>query len=570
MPTAIPQRDPAPRLGDDAGIAMVSVIAISAVLTLIAVTAISFTLNAQRLSRSHQDWNAALAAAEAGVDDFMARLNRDRQYAIRYETDLDGAGMNLNPAIDRWAQLPGTDAWYHYRIDATEIIESGTVTLTSTGRVGVETRSVQVRMRPESFFDYIYFTDYEVVDPRIIGPADGQGCDRRFDETPGRVPACINLRFISADVLLGPVHSNDAMQIEGNPTFLGPTTTSFNEPVGGHVNFVTGAIVPPQDPDARFVRGGDPAWREEMTFPPTNDRILADAENHGCVFHGPTYIHLQGQTMTVRSPLSDNPKEGAPATTVACANGVPANLDGFTASIDIPPVIYVNEAADCGPFTNSESPPDHPLGLDRREETRSDLRYDCRFGDVFVWGELDTQVTIASSNNINIIWDLIYQDGVWQDGTNILGLVADNFVQVRMPRNNADNGNRPVARRAPFPSTEPAGTSDGQLWEDPEIHAAILSLERSFRVQNHNRISPLGTLRVYGSIAQKFRGPVGTGSATTPSTGFIKDYRYDERLRFISPPFFIDPVEGRYIIRGWAEVRDTVGHPDGLPDFPDG
>lgn len=570
MPTDVPQRTPASRFGDDAGIAMVSVIAITAVLTLIAVTAISFTLNAQRYSRNHQDWNAALAAAEAGVDDFVARLNRDRQYFDRYETDLDGDGRNLNPAIDRWAQLPGTAAWYHYGIDATEVLETGAVTVASTGRVGAETRTVQVRVRPESFFDWIYFTDYEVVDPRIIGPADGQGCDRRFDETPGRVSGCVNLRFISADVLLGPVHSNDALQIEGNPTFLGPTTTSFNEPTGGHVDFVSRAIVPPQDPDDRFVRDGDPAWDEEKTFPPTNDSILGDAENHGCVYHGPTYIHLQGETMTVRSPLSDNPKAGSPVTTADCANGDPADLDAFTANVDIPPVIYVNEAADCGPYTNSTSPPNHPLGLDRREETRSDLRYDCRFGDVFVWGELDTQLTIAASNNINIIWDLIYQDGVWQEGNNILGLVADNFVQVRMPRTNDDGADRPVARRAPFPADQPAGTSDGQLWEDPEIHGAILSLERSFRVQNHGRISPLGTLSVYGSIAQKFRGPVGTGSATTPVTGFIKDYRYDQRLRFISPPYFIDPVEARYVVRGWAEVRTAVGHPDGLPDFPDG
>ncbi len=77
-----------------------------------------------------------------------------------------------------------------------------------------------------------------------------------------------------------------------------------------------------------------------------------------------------------------------------------------------------------------------------------------------------------------------------------------------------------------------------------------------------------GLVRAPGRGA--LRGPGGIGSATTPVTGFIKDYPYDQRLRFISPPFFIDPVEGRYVVRGWAEVRDTVGHPDGLPDFPDG
>lgn len=560
-----PEYPPRARVSDESGIAMVSVIGLTAVLTLLAVVAINLTVSAQQFSRNHQDWNAALAAAEAGVDDFLARLNRDRGYYANAPLDLDGDGNNLNPAIDRWAQLPNSNAFYHYAIDTSEVVQTGTLTLTSIGRVRDESRTVEVRIRPEGFFDFIYFTDFEVVDPAILGPSDNTLCQRRFGESPGRSSQCVDLRFISADVLDGPVHSNDGMQIEGTPTFLGSTTTSFNEVGGGgYVNFTTKAIVPPTAGDPRFSRDFDPAWDEIKTFPPTNTSIITDAVNHGCLYYGPTYIHLQGDTMTVRSPLSGLAPAGDPTTPTECAGGAVANLTGFQANIPIPPVIYVNNAASCGSFSDTN----HPLGVDRREESRSDLRYNCRFGDVFVWGELDTQLTIAARNNINVIWDLTYQDGIWQDGTNILGLVADNFVQVRQPRNNDNTANRGVARRPPFPSTQPAGTVDGAVFRDPQIHAAILSLERSFRVQNHGSITPLGDLTVRGSIAQRFRGPVGTGSATTPVTGFIKDYRYDERLRFISPPYFIDPVEARFVVRNWAEVRDTTGFPSGLPPFP--
>jgi len=558
------------RTSDEAGVAMVSIIGLTAVLTLVAVVAVNFALSAQTFSRNHQDWNAALAAAEAGVDDYLARLNRDRGYFNNADADIDPAtGLNLNPAIDRWAQLPNSDAFYHYRVDTDEVTETGTLVLTSVGRVRDETRVIQVRVRPESFFDFIYFTDFEVVDPEILGPSDNSLCARRFDDSPSRSGDCVDLRFVSADVLEGPVHSNDAMQIEGTPTFLGPTTTSFNESGGGgYVNFSTRAIVEPFSGDPRFTRDMDPAWSEEKVFPPTNTSIITDAQNVGCIYYGPTYIHIDGDQMTVRSPLSGNPPAGAPATVPECAGGDVSNLTGFQSNIDVPPVIYVDNAAGCGSFSNSNTSPNHPLGLDRREETRTDLRYDCRLGDAFVWGELDGQLTIASRNDINVIWDLIYKDGVWNDGTNILGLVADNFVQVRQPRNNNNTGDRPVANRAPFPTGEPAGASDGALFRDPQIHAAILSLERSFRVQNHGDISPLGDLIVRGSIAQRFRGPVGTGSATSPTTGFLKDYRYDERLRFISPPYFIDPVEAQYVTRNWAEVTTSTGFPEGLPTFP--
>jgi hypothetical protein len=61
-------------------------------------------------------------------------------------------------------------------------------------------------------------------------------------------------------------------------------------------------------------------------------------------------------------------------------------------------------------------------------------------------------------------------------------------------------------------------------------------------VQNWNVGAPLGTLNVLGSISQKFRGPVGTGSGSTISTGYYKNYVYDARLSNLQPPFFLTPL----------------------------
>jgi hypothetical protein len=67
------------------------------------------------------------------------------------------------------------------------------------------------------------------------------------------------------------------------------------------------------------------------------------------------------------------------------------------------------------------------------------------------------------------------------------------------------------------------------------IYGSIQTLQHSFWVQNYNRGNGMGTLSVRGSIAQRWRGIVGTSSG---ATGFAKDYSYDTRLKFSGPPYF--------------------------------
>jgi hypothetical protein len=67
-----------------------------------------------------------------------------------------------------------------------------------------------------------------------------------------------------------------------------------------------------------------------------------------------------------------------------------------------------------------------------------------------------------------------------------------------------------------------------------QVDQPVGELQHSFFVQSYNEGSLQGTLYVRGSIAQAWRGIVGT----TGSTGYVKDYRYDKRLRYASPPYF--------------------------------
>src|SRR5664279_5769675 len=69
------------RTRDDEGFALLIVIACMVIGSMFAFAALGFALTTQRFSRTNQDWNGALAAAQAGVDDYISYLNRSDSYA---------------------------------------------------------------------------------------------------------------------------------------------------------------------------------------------------------------------------------------------------------------------------------------------------------------------------------------------------------------------------------------------------------------------------------------------------------------------------------------------------------
>jgi hypothetical protein len=82
-----------------------------------------------------------------------------------------------------------------------------------------------------------------------------------------------------------------------------------------------------------------------------------------------------------------------------------------------------------------------------------------------------------------------------------------------------------------------------------QIDAAIMSLTHSFIVDNYYCGGPLGVLTINGAITQYYRGAVGTSGGT----GYIKNYTYDDRLRYRSPPKFLDPVQAGWVVKTYNE-----------------
>src|SRR5690554_5007094 len=182
-------------LRDEAGMALVTVIAMTSVLAILMVAAVSMAVGGLQKSRNDQDWSAALAAAYAGVEEYQSRLADDPTY-WRFG-DPDSAFSNPGSVADPGVELPsaahtnpafglgttgtwaivgnsdtdddGATAYYRYEVNSTEYNSKGLIQLRATGKVGGETRTLVAHLRQSGFLDFVYFTDYEFRDPAMTG-----------------------------------------------------------------------------------------------------------------------------------------------------------------------------------------------------------------------------------------------------------------------------------------------------------------------------------------------------------------------------------------------------------------
>ena len=523
---------------EEDGVALIAVLIGLIVLVLLAVTVLDYAVNSTTVSRHDQNWNAALNAAEAGIDDYLFHLNENSNYSNYSATNLPSDG---NVAFTTFVDVPGgsTKSQYTYTPDTTNLTVDGTITLTSTGKVGTSKRTLQAILRRRNFLDYLYFTDYETKDPAsYTGSPFTQieaeaACHHHYYD--GRDPACTEITFITRDTINGPMHANDAFRVCGSPTFAGKTSTSWNPSSGNRWRDTCPTSTP------NFSNAGDPKYQTAFELPPSNSAIKNQTSTTagGCLYTGPTRIKLlsSGQ-MTVKSPFSKNTHNGCPT------NG--------TGSLPSNGVIYVqnvpsssgdaNYTAGCPYNVNGQA---HPLGLPIANDITP---YGCRNGDVFVEGTLKGQLTIAADNNIDITGSQQYKDGT--SGRDLLGLIANNYIEVWHPVK-CNSGN---ASSCNLNANFPGEAATGSPLNDPTIYAAMLSINHSFRVQNYDLGASLGTLSVTGTIGQRYRGAVGTFSGSTIVSGYAKDYRYDRRMKYLSPPKFIDPVASAWAIAVWKEI----------------
>jgi hypothetical protein len=589
------------RRDDESGFALVTVLVAFVALIGLTVAITDYAIGSQNVSKHDQDWNGALAAAQAGADDYLYRLNNTASY---WQYSKNNPPPGGNGAFSGWVAVPGAAAGspqFRYDVDTTlnekTFFSNGSVTLKASGKVGRAVRTVEIIFRLRSFVDFLYFTDLETSDPKVVsgqptscGKASSGAQQYRFSYTAGTttVPAysssCNQIRFVTGDTINGPMHSNDRVYICGTPTFKGDASTTYPGAVTSNPPSATLWAADTSCTNNPSFQGkySKMYWEQKLTPPDSNTALACYADPNrsgctgiptnlrkGCLYTGPTFINFNADgTMNVYSPYTRKSYNG-------CRNGqnisMPSDWNGVIYVQDIPSstsdpnyTAWSKSGGGCNNPSSVTAPvvaqalvdTNKPLGLPRSNETLSyGFSYPCNAGDVLVQGTLKGQVTIGASSNIIATGSVLYHDksvgATSYQGGDLLGLIANGFVQVYHPICSSSCGSSGTNNEF---TTAGAKTLFGQAWPprslvNPEINAAIFAVNDSFVVQNWgagdtNLVgtggSP-GTLSVFGTIAQENRGAVGTGTAATPSTGYLKRYNYDSRLRYLEPPYFLNP-----------------------------
>ncbi len=232
--------------GDDAGFAMITVLGIGTVMTALMLVSLGYAVQVAPQARRDQDWNAALTAAQAGVDDYVSRLNKADSYALSIDcTNLAMKGPNTGPNTCGWTGATPA-GWQNVKpSDATKgqfhydpKYDAGSVRLVSTGKMRNTYRTIDVRVARGGSGDFLYYTDFEDADPEnvVVYPsgtsadcggngsatgkywyekASGYSGTLSTSSTTGHRSGCVEIAFAGGDKLDGPVHFNDTPGIWG-------------------------------------------------------------------------------------------------------------------------------------------------------------------------------------------------------------------------------------------------------------------------------------------------------------------------------------------------------------------
>jgi hypothetical protein len=468
-------------------------------------------------TRNNLDQARAYSAAQAGVAQYTYQLNQNPNYwqtcPSRSNVTVPGSTDGGSTEYYSYAPVVATTAPANDQIcdpnniNATMIeglssLQPGTFRVAFTGQSGKITRTLVAQFRQPSFLSFIYYTQYETLDPAAI-PGTPSDCAQPY---PTRGSDCQGpIYFATGDQVNGPLHSEDTLAICGSGT-QGPTfgRAAYDDPIEAAGASTEGSGSCALKYTVNNSIGQINTKAPTLAPPPTNGALLATAQSGGYVYSGRTTIVLNANntmSVTTASAQSCSPYQ--------CPTGasVPWPSNG---------VIYVSNAACTLVYNPDTANNDYPPA-------------DNACGNAYISGVYGQSLTLAADNDIIINGNLtppsVGLGGVPQGGA-MVGLVANNFVRVYHPT----------------PST--CSASSNTFPSNAVIYAAILAVKHSFIVDNYKSGSPCGNLTVYGAIAQKFRGPVGT----IGSSGYLKNYNYDDRLAYSEPPYFLNPTSIAWIV----------------------
>jgi Tfp pilus assembly protein PilX len=506
-----------------------------------------------------------------------------------------------------WEEIGSGRQRYHYAITAYSATAEA-VEVLSTGRAGQVYRALKGYLGREAGAKWLYFSDYELADPNDYttystwvnqpsesvygaGQLTSQGCGGGYtlgaDLTrPGELgyrwqlgPAspvrrayvnkglsfpCAEPDFTAGDVLSGPVHSNDTIRSSG-AQFQGAFSTS--DPACRQASAADEATWG-QCVNGAAVFSSAPVYRPEpLQLPDTEDpKAAAKRDGRGCLYQGPTRIVLDGAKMRVWSRDTAHP---APHCGSAAALASSAG-----AAVDLPAdgLVYVDVADES--VAHAQIPSGGigdglPLGTYQGAPPGPGVSYSYEkamllpgkrggVGNLFIEGVAAQSLTVGASGAVVLTGDLMAQD----PAKNLLGVISDRSIEIFNPimvtYRSVRAGSGHIWSRAGPGALDASWAAKHSLYDgDAEtltIEAAMYAATAGFGLQNWKEGGRLGTLRVHGSITQRFRGIVGYHDDQTGQlhSGYRKEYVFNQALLTASPRLFAPVKNGSWVI-AWLE-----------------
>jgi hypothetical protein len=607
------QPDYTKRSRDESGVALMIVMGIILMLSLGTAVMAQNVIAHGPIVQQDLVQHEAYRAMQSGIDEYLYEANANPNYVMCNNADVYTGYPSANPAtwtdtghatlspglcsglvLTQWGQVADlaatgdVAAWFTYgtpgiyecnnssHCTSSDTWEQIQVVgyATSEGQKAFQQATIVIQPR-NNFLLSLWWLNYDQSDPSTL--AGDPGCAWYWAGSPPGTPAnslvsgCQAIDLITGETISGNMWVNDNVFICGNPT------------INGTIDTVGGLIA---DPQHGGCTQGVPAanWVKEAQTEtaPTDDAVLGSvAQQNGCLYEGPTEIDLLSTGgYDVYSP--DTPTTGTGptptdnlnvGTTSDCVPSGGWGTDGGAVTGPTNGVVFVQG---CSPACNATgyAPLGTALANSVYEPDTSGESVGTQEGDAIVEGVDKAPLTIGAADNVIIDGDICYQS--WTNCTtaptapgtaDVVALVAYNFVEVNHPMTTS-HGN--WVNDGPCPGTSPSqfvtwGNSVNCDLTNPIIDAAILALNHQFDAHNFDQGAALGNISIEGAISEDWRGPVGT-SGGGGGTGYAKQYTYDSRLNYLSPPDYLNPGTSSW---GLAAIAATTGGcPAGLPTWP--
>jgi hypothetical protein len=586
------QPNHAKRSRDESGVALMIVMGIILMLSLGTAVMAQNVIAHGPIVQQDLVQHEAYRAMQSGIDEYLYEANANPNYVMCNDADVYtgypahwtntgyatlSSGLCSGLVLTNWgevADLASTGdvaAWFTYGTPAIyQCNNSSNCTsgdtweqiqvvgyATSEGQKAFQQATIVIQPK-NNFLLSLWWLNYDQSDPSTLG---GDPACTWYWVTNSLVNGCQAIDLVGGETITGNMWVNDDV-------FICSTLATGSPTINGTIDTVGGLIA---DPGGGGCYQGVPAadWVKETQTEtaPTDDAVLGSvAQQNGCLYEGPTEIELLSTGgFDVYSP--NTPTTGTTdnlnATTDTTSGCVPSGGWGTDGGAVTGPTNGVVFVEGCSPActTSGYAPLGTSIATSVYEPDTSGESVGTQEGDAIVEGVDKGPLTIGAANNVIIDGDICYQS--WTSCTtpptapgtaDVLALVAYNFVELNHPMT-SNHGN--WVNDGLCPGTSPSqfvtwGTSLNCDLEDPIIDAAILALNHQFDAHNFDQGALLGNITINGAISEDWRGPVGTSGAT----GYLKQYTYDSRLTYLSPPDYLNPGTSSW---GLGAVAATAG-----------